>query len=322
MRCRICGIWNTNSTAERPELSLEEWDRILSDPLFSCLEIVNINGGEPNLRADLIPIVKSLIASHPRLSALSLNSNGIPPEKTIFHAEKIARLCNQKNIRFSVSLSLHRIGEELDQITGIRDSYPKLRRALTGLKRLGRDQKFYLSVNCVICRLNLAHLDDMLAWSQREEIPVNFVLGEVRDRFHNAQMEQDVLIDEQDKPELVAFLRKLARQKRLFGQHALRYRHLADMIEKGRARSLACHYFLGGAVVGSDGMLFYCKNSQPIGNCRIGAPYQAYLDPKNAGYRIHGLQKDRCLSCPPYTMNTMEVAKDLLKVLSDYVFHA
>jgi len=321
MRCRICGIWKTNNPAESPELSLEEWDRLFADPLFSKIEIVNINGGEPNLRKDLVPIVERLIARQRHLSALSLNSNGIPPEKTIFHADKIARLCQTKNIRFSISLSLHKIGDGLDDITGIKDSYAKVRQAFTGLKRLRRNQTFYLSANCVISRLNVSALDDMLAWSRREEIPINFVLGEVRDRFHNAEMREDVLIGDGDKPALTAFLRKLAGQKRTFGQHALRYRHLADMIEDGRPRSLACYYFLGGAIVGSDGQLHHCKFGDSIGNCRIGGAYAIYMDPRSINYKIHGLLRDRCLHCPPNTMNSMEVAKDFLKILSDYVFH-
>jgi len=319
MRCRICGIWKTNASAGRKELALEEWGRILSDPLFSRLEMVNINGGEPNLREDLVALVERIAAGHHRLSALSLNSNGIPPEKTILQAEQLSGLCKKKNIRFSISLSLHSVGEGFDQITGLRDSYSKLRSSFAGLKRLRRTHDFYLAANCVICRLNLSHLDEMLAWSQREDIPINFVLGEVRDRFLNVEMEEDILLKDEDKPAVIAFLRKLASQKRRFGQHALRYRHLADMLEKARPRSLACHYFLSGAVLGSDGLLFYCKNSDPIGDCQIRSAQKIYLDPTNAAYRIHGLQRDRCLRCPPYTMNRIEVAHDLLKIVSDFV---
>jgi MoaA/NifB/PqqE/SkfB family radical SAM enzyme len=321
MRCRICGIWKTNNPAESRELSLEEWDDLFADPLFSAIEFININGGEPNLRKDLVLLVERLIAGHRHLSALSLNSNGIPPEKTIFHAERIAGLCRKRNIRFSISLSLHGIGEGLDQITGLKNSYASVQQAFAGLKRLRRHLPFYVSANCVISRLNLYSLDEMLAWSRREEIPVNFVLGEVRDRFHNAEMQEDVLIGDKDKPALVAFLCKLAGQKRRFGHHALRYRHLADMIGHGKSRSLACHYFLSGAVVGSDGLLFYCKNSEPIGDCRTRSASAFYLDQKSIAYKIHGLRRDRCLNCPPYTMNAMEVAKDFLKILADYAFH-
>jgi MoaA/NifB/PqqE/SkfB family radical SAM enzyme len=321
MRCRICGIWKGNAEAQSEELSLEEWNRLLSDPLFSKLEIVNINGGEPNLRQDLVPLVARFIERCPHLSALSLNSNGLPPEKTIVHAEQISRMCRDKNIRFSVSLSLHRIGAGFDDITGIKDSYPRVMQAFEGLKRLRREQRFYVSANCVISRLNLSSLDEMLLWSQKEIIPVNFVLGEVRDRFLNADMQDDVLVQGKDRIELILFLRKLARQPRLFGQHALRYRHLADMIEYGTPRTLSCHYFLGGAVVGSDGLLYFCKNSEPIGDLRTRPAHRLYFDETNLDYRIRGLQKNRCLRCPPYTMNSIEVAMDLFRVLSHFVAH-
>src|SRR4030043_2255348 len=80
MRCRMCGIWTQQDRYQAGELSAEEFGRLLSDPLFSGLKYVNINGGEPNLRPDLVDIAALFVEKFPRLEAVSLHSNGLPAQ--------------------------------------------------------------------------------------------------------------------------------------------------------------------------------------------------------------------------------------------------
>lgn len=318
MRCRMCGIWKQNASSDSEELTGEEFGEVLIDPLFSRIEFVNINGGEPNLRKDLAEIAEKIVTGFPRLTALSLNSNGLPPGRTIQNVENISRLCQEKKIRFSVSLSLHAIGVSHDLISGIEGAYTKVQESLEGIKQLKKEHGFYLSANCVITNLNLHALDEMLAWSRKVDIPINFVLGELRERFHNLEMEKDVRV--RDTRCLVRFLRNLARQKRIFFHHAFRYGHLADMIEKRKKRELACHYALGGLTLGSDGQLCYCPNSAPIGNCREKSAYAIYYDENNLNYRRKILLEGKCRICPVYSFNKMEAEKDLLKLVRFLLF--
>jgi len=321
LRCRICGIWKQSpSDQQPPELSLDEIERIISDPLFARLEMININGGEPNLRPDLGAIVDIFIRRLPRLKAVSLNTNGLPPQTTEANARAIASACRAKGIRFSVSLSLHATGGDFDRIAGIPRAYDRVMESFARLKTLRTDFPLYLSANCVITNLNLDRLDDLIAWSGKEGIPVSFALGEVRDRFHNKERAGDILIGGERVPALISFLRKLASRKKEFRQHALRYSRLADMLERNRPRSLSCHFYMSGAVLGSDGLLYYCKNSPPLGDCRERSAESLYYDPDNLAFRRLGLKKGRCRSCPPYTMNQLEASKDLLKILAFLAF--
>ncbi|MCZ2845871.1 MAG: hypothetical protein O2U61_05155, partial [Candidatus Bathyarchaeota archaeon] len=131
----MCGIWKLSKPYKSEnELSLEKLENIVSDILFSKLEYINLNGGEPNLRDDLPEIVKLLIAKLPKLKTITLNSNGLPVDKAISNAEKISKICQEKNIRFSISISLHKIGKEYDEIAGIKNAYSKVRETLRTLK--------------------------------------------------------------------------------------------------------------------------------------------------------------------------------------------
>jgi MoaA/NifB/PqqE/SkfB family radical SAM enzyme len=309
----MCGIWKQQGKSLSNELTLPELDRILSDRLFTKLETININGGEPNLREDLIEIVDLLISKLRRIKRITLNSNGVPPHRTIENAARISDRCRRQGILFSISVSLHDIGPRYDTISGIKGTYEKVIQALKGMQKIRQHNPFYLSVNCVISNLNLHHLEEMIEWDQKNQIPVNFTLGEIRDRFHNIEMAEGIEINEKDRPYLVEFLRKLANKRKVYFQHALRYVELADMMEFSKRRKLACHYAMGGVILGSEGLLYYCKSSRSIGNCRERSAYDCYFDPNNLEYR-QSLIEGKCGACPPNTFNQMEVGRDLFRL--------
>jgi MoaA/NifB/PqqE/SkfB family radical SAM enzyme len=310
----MCGIWKMSAKYRDSELSLDQFDRVFADPLFRSIELFNINGGEPNLREDLVDITRAALARLPRLQAVSLNSNGIPAARTIANVDAIAALCRDRGVRFSVSLSLHALGEEFDRIAGSHGAFAHVDESFRGLRGMRDARGFFLSANCVITGLNVRYLDRVLAWGQEETIPVSFVLGEVRDRFNNASMEDDVTLGPHERPLAVSFLRRLSESRGVHVQHAFRYRELANMLEHGRARRLACHYLMGGVILGSDGQLYYCKHSGPIGNSLDRSAEEIYLDADNLRYRSRDIQGRICPVCLPNTYNRMEVEKDLLMV--------
>ncbi|MDP8235282.1 MAG: radical SAM protein [Candidatus Erginobacter occultus] len=314
LRCRMCGIWKQD-TGKEPELSLAEWDRVLSDPLFSRLEYININGGEPNLRDDLPALAHLFTDKFPHLRSLSLNSNGIPAGKMIENARTISGICRENGVRFSVSVSLHKIGPGYDEISGVKDTFGRVRESLAALKAQRDESGFYLGVNCVITGLNVPGFEEVKEWGEGEGIPVNFTLGEVRERFNNSGMRSKVELTEGQQAAVVDFFRGQSRNKSLFNHHALRYRELADMLGRGAARRLACHYAMGGVIVGWDGSLFYCKDSKSIGNCRDRSASSIYYDRANLDYRAEKLLGEKCRSCPPNTLNRIELEKDIARYL-------
>ena len=319
MKCRICGIWQDEPRHSSRELTSEEFLRVLADPLFANLEFININGGEPNLRTDLQDIMRRLIRQFPSLKRLSLNTNGLPSDRAIENVSSASRLCRKEGIQFSVSVSLHGTGEEFDKIAGIKNAFDRVRITFAGLTRIRKTHPFHISANCVISRLNLDHLEAVRNWGHREGIPVNFTLGEVRSRFLNEAMAEDILISGEERKKLVRFLSLLARSRKEYLQHALRYARLADMVWSQKKRALACHYDLGGTIVGSRGELYYCKNSRSIGNAWRRSALDIYFNPENLKYRQEEIIGKTCDHCPPNTFNQMEIEKDLIKILG-YTF--
>ena len=210
---------------------------------------------------------------------------------------------------------MHEIGKDYDEIAGIKDAYFKVKETLCALREIQNKNKFYLATNCVITYLNLNSLDEILECNKKEQIPVNFTFGEIRERFNNLDMRNNIEIRGKDKELLIEFFRNLAKNKSLFNHHAYRYKVLADMIEFNKKRNISCHYSMGGLILGSEGLLFYCKASKPLGNCRNQSAYSIYYDQNNLEYRKKKLLQEKCLKCPPNTFNRIELEKDILKYL-------
>lgn len=316
LRCQMCGIWKQTGTESRArELSIQEFDQILSDGLFRRLEYININGGEPNLRADLPEFVELFIRKFPRLSMITMNSNGLPTSQALSHARQITDLCRRAGIHFSLSISLHDLGEAHDRIAGVESAYLEVEKTIHGLKKIQRETKFYLGVNCVLTPLNLVHGEQLRRWGERERIPVNFTLGEVRERFYNTGMSSDILITGEGQKELIKFFNSLARERSLGNHHALRYSELAGILGGRSPRRLSCHYSIGGVILGSEGSLYYCKDSRSLGNCLNSRAFSLYYAPENLCYRREELIGKKCRICPPNTFNRIELEKDSLKYL-------
>jgi hypothetical protein len=127
-------------------------------------------------------------------------------------------------------------------------------------------------------------------------------------------MASDVLIDAENREPLIHFFRVLAREKKTYLQHALRYAHLADMLESGAPRKISCHYYLGGMILGADGTLSYCKWSPPIGNCYEVSALAQYFREDNLKLRDEELRQAKCPVCPPNTFNAIEAEHDIFKI--------
>jgi len=316
LRCRTCGIWAHPGGSGGDELSPAEMSSILADPLFARLEYVNLNGGEPLLRLDLGEISARILERFPRLKSLSLNSNGILQERCVSQVQEIASRCREKHVPFSVSISLHAPGPAFDVIAGCPGAWERVQSTLEQLQRLPQRRDFYLSVNCVVSALNAHLVEEMAAWGRERNIPVNFVVAEVRERFYNRDMAEDFSLRADQRAEVSRFFRRLSLEEPFLRHHRLRYQVLADMLESGRPRRLSCHYRMGGAILGSRGELFYCKFSREIGNCRQRPPMQIYYDPGQLRYRRDELLANRCPHCLPNTFNRIELEKDLPRYLA------
>jgi MoaA/NifB/PqqE/SkfB family radical SAM enzyme len=319
-RCAMCGIWKNHEFSDAgTEMSPEEMAHVLSDPLFSGIEYLNLNGGEPALRGDLVELARLAHECLPHVKHLSLNSNGLLCGRLVSASEQILALCRTWGIRFSLIVSLHATGNLADSIVGVPGAFDQVKKTLEALQALEGDERRFFSLNCAISNVNAPHLRELLEWSQDHGLHINFVLAEVRDRFFNQDQAEQTAVSGDNKREAIRFLRHLAADRRLMNPVALRYHCLANMLEHGAERCLSCHYAMGCLILGSHGDLYYCPHSKSIGNCRHQPAHEIYYAEENLAYRRAVLLRDTCHHCPPNTFNLMEFGKDIVRFFCFWV---
>ena len=131
-KCRMCGIWKTKPDNE---LSLKEVEDLLDRPFFDKVHWVNITGGEPFVRKDIVQIVKAMKERLPGLQLIAIPTNGFLTSKIIDTVKDMLEVLNKKVI-LNVNVSIDGIGEKHDYIRRTEGGYKKAIKTLDELYKL------------------------------------------------------------------------------------------------------------------------------------------------------------------------------------------
>jgi MoaA/NifB/PqqE/SkfB family radical SAM enzyme len=190
--CQMCHIWQHPSKRDE-EITLEDMEK-----LPQGFARINLGGGEPTLRKDILEIVDILSK---KTKHLEISTNGYFTEKLVSMARK------HPDIR--IRISLEGLPRKNDEIRGIRNGFDRSLRSLLKLKELGvKDIGFAITIS----HRNADELVDL--YHLCAYLGVEFSQCVV----HNAWQFRipDNLIDDKGKVigEIKNFIRELLRSKR------------------------------------------------------------------------------------------------------------
>jgi len=322
-RCRACNVWRGNDIQKKEvELTLEQVDKIFSDPLFANLEHINFQGGEATLRDDLIELVQTTIRRVGTLKRISLTSNGLDSDRVPQMVEKLWHCCRDHGLHFGLSLSIDGVGEYHDYARG-KDAFKKVTRTLSQLDHMRGRDGFSLGTNCVLTTHNIDNIDEILEFQKNTFNTTNLTVVEFREHFLNtkdtANAEKLLFsMDENAKKKLIHFLEKHNRPKNLGDIMAYRYEQLLSMISENKPRTQACQYRINGMVLDHRGGLMLCPIGGHLGSCLENEPSQLYWNQRTKKVRNEMMGKS-CLNCYPYNFYPSELAMDLVPYLIWYL---
>jgi molybdenum cofactor biosynthesis enzyme MoaA len=136
----MCNIWQ--SARETPnikslELSSQKIISILSSRLFTELVELDLTGGEPHLRDDLVDIVLGIIklkkSSLTKLRSIIITSNGFLTRRIISNYKNILYALKDTNIDLVSVTSIDGIGETHDRIRGTLGAFKLASETISGL---------------------------------------------------------------------------------------------------------------------------------------------------------------------------------------------
>ena len=118
-RCQSCHIWRVPRVEMEKDLTVDEYTAFFEkSPKSVCW--LSVSGGEPFLRRDLAEILRRALRELPRLSLISITTNGLNSELPF---ELCSQLLNEfPRLRLHINLSLDGDEETHDALRGVRNN--------------------------------------------------------------------------------------------------------------------------------------------------------------------------------------------------------
>ena len=312
-KCAMCNIWELKSPHA---LSLEQFEKVFSDPVYARVEYVILAGGEPTLRNDLPEIVELMHKHMPRIKKLMIPSNVISRASIQSQYPRIARYCAEHRIRLTLGVSLDGVGETHDKIRGVKGGFQKVMENIQFMKQLQKDVPFNMSIDPTIFSMNVHEMQKLKDLAERLGMPITFQVSAVADDYyHNADIEQVLKVNGEGRKTLVDFLKRLVAESSLFDALAYYYAEVAEHHEGAPLRGLPCPFANQGLLLNPDGSLQYCHNSRPIGNALEKGSGELYYGKENQAYR-ETVQKETCPTCRMSCLFFVSLRKEAFPFLS------
>jgi len=305
-RCEMCSNWKRGD--RKLDMTLEQIDRVFQSDFWKKVEIANVSGGEPTTRNDLVEICELMIERLPRLRKFGLNTTGLTPKRAIPMIEKIAAACERKGVIFAMRVSIDGIGEMHNLVRNVKNGFDKAYETIQAVRAMQGRHRFNYGVSTTIFSMNLQDAENILAWARQEKLDIVFnMIRFTEPMLGNTGLEQA------HKPAGPAeermrqfFLDRVRMDPLMDGQNYI-YMHYADMIANGYHRLAPCPFQTQGIMLNPDGGLFFCENSQAIGNCVQTDAGALYFGPASQAHRDEVRDK-MCPTClSPCQMNVAAV---------------
>jgi MoaA/NifB/PqqE/SkfB family radical SAM enzyme len=177
LRCQMCNIWKIIDHGFLPISDYAKLPATLTD--------INITGGEPFLRPDIVKLTATIIKTCPQAKII-FSSNGYATDLII---EKVkAILTKTKNI--GIAISLDGLGQAHDKIRGMAGAYDKAVATIKKLMELGLS-RYDLKIAFTLNDNNVDQLKKI--YQLAKELGVDFTLAAVHNSEHYFSIQSNQL---------------------------------------------------------------------------------------------------------------------------------
>ena len=265
-RCIMCNIWRI--PVDEPELSVDEWLKLLSDSLFSDLRELDITGGEPFLLDDIDCLFSGISRlkskNFKKLRSVAVTTNGFLTGRVLEKTEVILRQFRKAGIDLVIVCAMDAIGDIHEQIRNVKDAWQKVNSTIDGLLKL---RKIYpnliIGLKATILPVNIDELEAVSQYADERDlftiISPCIITGA---RYLNLDTKNNLTFSDDDREKMIRFF-KGRRFKWSF--HA---ESLAEYFETGCIKkpcSCGFNYFF----IRSSGNVFLCPLiDKSIGNVK------------------------------------------------------
>lgn len=305
-RCEMCSNWQRGD--RKTDMTLDQIDRVFQSRLWKNIEMAMLSGGEPTTRNDMVEVSKVLLDRLPKLRKYGINTTGLTPHRAIPMLTKVAELCHERGVIFSTRVSIDGVGEMHNEVRQVKRGFDKALQTIRAMQELQQRVPFNFGVSATIFNKNIDDTENILAWAKKEKLDIVFNMVRFSDpMLGNSELAGTVKPIGRDEERLRQFFLERVRMDPLMDGQNYIHMHYADMIGNGYHRNAPCPFQTQGIMLNPDGGLFFCENSEVVGNVLHEDPEELYFRASSQKHRewIRDQQCPTCLS--PCQMNVAAV---------------
>jgi MoaA/NifB/PqqE/SkfB family radical SAM enzyme len=208
-RCIMCNIWRI--PREVPDLPVADWIRLLSSDLFSDLRELDITGGEPFARGDLLDLFQGICklkgGNLKALKSIAVTTNGFLTSRVLEHSEKILQMLDDTHIDLVMVCAMDAIGELHEKIRNYPDAWPKVNETIQGLKGLREKySNLVVGLKTTVLPINVGELESLARYADSNGLFTIISPCIITDaRYLNPDRADDLIFRREDIEKMIAF---------------------------------------------------------------------------------------------------------------------
>ncbi len=115
--------------------------------------------------------------------------------------------------------------------------------------------------------MNLEDAENILAWAKSRGLDIVFnMLRFTENMLNNKGLEEQIQFRQREEEFMRKFFLDRVSEESVLSGQSFMYLHYADMIANGYHRTMPCPFQSQGLLLNPEGNLFYCENSEKLGN--------------------------------------------------------
>ena len=186
-RCMQCNIWHKK--AAKNLLIPQEIKKAFGDPIFKNVKVIINAGGEPALRDDLEEVVMAEHEAIPK-AKIMIGTNALLPERIV----GVVKSAIKNKIDILTGISLDGIGEDHDDVRGIKGNFKKAEWLLNELSALGQThQNGFPCIGFTLIDRTLPHMEAVRSYA--EKMKVSFLIQWYNQSPYYNNEEKDLVKD-------------------------------------------------------------------------------------------------------------------------------
>ncbi len=208
-KCIMCNIWKIPSDV--PNLPVEGWQNLLSSDVFFDLRELDITGGEPFLKLDLLDLFSHICEQKghnlKNLRSIAITTNGFLTRRVLRYTEEILKQLAECRIELVMVCAMDGIGETHDKIRNVEDAWKKVNETVQGLLKLrARYPNLIIGLKTTILPINVGELDGIVQYADAKGL---FTIISpciiTRGRYLNQDSAENLKFSKEDVAKMIHF---------------------------------------------------------------------------------------------------------------------